>query len=185
MIEPRSECGLVSRKSANLPGCLDLNESSAESSCQWRGAVLVSLLAVFLVLFMVACKRGAREGHGLLPPPPAGQLPVAGGEPTAPFDQQLAKGVLARSVLRTPGPSDTEIQIRDIIVGPHAETRLETLPGMVIVDVRSGTGSLSVGTKTMQLSMQQPVSLQGGETGVLRGGDRVPLALRLYVVKGK
>jgi|HubBroStandDraft_3_1064219.scaffolds.fasta_scaffold119336_1 hypothetical protein len=127
----------------------------------------------------------APEGHGLLPESPADQTISAAAAPSRPFDQPLGKGALGRTVFQTPGPSKTEITVSDVVVGPHEEGSLPTATGPVLIDVRSGSGSVAADGKTLDLSSERLISVSAGAAITLKNSGDAPLVLRLYTVEGK
>jgi hypothetical protein len=151
----------------------------------YSSLVVPRIFLVFLVFTTaLACNRKAKDGRGLLPPAPAGQATSAVASP-APFDQTLGTAAFARTVFRTAGPASLEVTIRDVIIGPHAEAQLPLPAGPVVIDTRSGAGTASAGTKTADLSMQQPASFPAGTPIALKNGEGTPLVLRLYLLEGK
>lgn len=139
-----------------------------------------------LLLFALASCNGlpqAPQGGGPLPaPPPADDFinPTA-----APFERSDGKAAFARTVAVMPGPGRTTVQIRDLIVGPHGEAQFAALRGPMVVDARSGTGSVSLGDRTLKLSRENPASIAAGARPVARNDGDTPLVLRLYVVEGR
>ena len=150
-----------------------------------RTLVVFRIFLVFLFFTAVlACNRTAPDGRGLLPPAPQGQATSTVASPS-PFDQTLGTAAFARTLFHTAGPANLEVTVRDVIIGPHAETQLPAPAGPVVIDTRSGTGTVSAGAKTAELSMQQPASLPAGMAIALKNGGGTPLVLRLYMLEGK
>jgi len=141
--------------------------------------------AAVLLLVLASCNlQGplAPQGGGPLAPPPPADDYI---NPTsAPFERSDGKAAFARTVAVMPGPGRTTVQIRDVIVGPHGEAQFALLRGPMVVDARSGTGSISAGDRTLKLSRETPASLAAGARPVARNDGDVPLVLRLYVVEG-
>ena len=151
----------------------------------YRRPVVFRVFLVFLFFTAVlACNRKAQDGRGLLPPAPPGQATSTVAS-SAPFDQTLGTAAFARTVFHTAGPANLEVTVRDVIIGPHAEAQLPPPPGPVVIDTRSGAGTVSAGAKTAELSMQQPASLAAGMAIALKNGGGTPLVLRLYMLEGK
>jgi hypothetical protein len=127
----------------------------------------------------------ALEGHGLLPEAPPDQTSSAAAAPQEPFDQSLGKGAFARTVFQTLGPSNTEITVWDVIVGPHAEGSLAAAAGPAIIDVKSGAGSATADQKTLDLSSEHQASFPAGAAITLKNDGDTPLVARLYTLEGK
>ena len=144
------------------------------------------LLLFLLLLALSACQpQKAVEGHGLLPEAPPDQTTSAAPAPQAPFDQPLGKAAFSRTVFQTQGPSNIEITVRDVIVGPHAEGPLAAAAGPVIIDLNSGSGGATAEGKTLELSSERPVSFPAGAAITLKNSGDVPLVARLYTLEGK
>lgn len=147
------------------------------------------VLSVFVCLILFVCSgcqpQKALEGHGLLPEAPADQNTSAASAPRLPFDQSLGGAAFARTVFQTPGPSNTQITVRDVVVGPHAEGSLTTTAGPAFIDVKSGTGSAKAAGKSLELVSDHPVSVPAGEAFTIKNSGDTPLVARLYVVEGK
>jgi hypothetical protein len=148
----------------------------------WRRA----LAAPLLLLAVSACQPPkAQEGHGLLPPAPADQVTSAAPAPAAPFDQSLGKAAFARTVFRSPGPSNTEITVRDAIVAPHADAQLAASAGPVLIDLQAGGGTVDGGGKSVELDSLHPAAFPAGAAVTLKNTGDVPLVVRLYTLEGK
>jgi hypothetical protein len=121
----------------------------------------------------------------LLPPAPADQIAAPGPAPAAPFDQKLGNAAFARTVFQTAGPSNTEITIRDAIVGPHAEGQLSASGGPVLIDLHAGTGGAEVGGRGVELNLHHPAAFPAGTAVTLKNTGDTPLVVRLYTLEGK
>ena len=56
-----------------------------------------------------------------------------------------------RTIFRDQGPDNSNIEIREVIIGARALVRLDPLPGPALIDLRSGEGSLQAGDRSIQL----------------------------------
>jgi len=152
-------------------------------SLVWCRFPAVPLL--LLLLAVSACQpQKALEGRGLLPVPPADQLTAGGPAPLAPFDQPLGNAAFARTVFRTPGPANIEVTVRDAIVAPHAEGQLPASAGPVLIELNSGSGSAVAGSKTLDLSSEQPAAFPAGAVITLKSSGDIPLVVRFYTLEG-
>jgi hypothetical protein len=149
---------------------------------RWRRFVAAPLL--FLTLLACAPDK-AREGRGVLSPAPADQVNSAAAAQAFPFNETLGSAGFARTVFHSTGPANTEITVRDAIVGPHAEAQLPASAGPLLIDLKSGSGSADAGGKTTGLSEQQPASFPANVAITLKNGGGTPLVVRLYVLEGK
>lgn len=142
---------------------------------------------VFVVLslaaFSAAWAQDQEPGMGELPPP-SPDLPIFVGKPAPhPLEAVAGQAVAARVLFEGPGPDNTRITIREMLIGPGAEASLDPLPGPALIDPRSGAGTLRTSEGSQQLEIAAPVSVaQGASIQFINdGGD--PLLLRLYVVE--
>lgn len=143
------------------------------------------LLFLLLLIAASGCKpEKALEGHGILPDAPADQTAFAVEPAKAPFDQPLGEAAFARTVFQTTGPSNIAITVRDVIVGPHAEAALAAA-GPVVIDVNSGSGSATAGSKTLELNLGGAVSFPAGVAIALKNSGDISLVLRVYTLEGK
>lgn len=140
--------------------------------------------ASLVLLVLSSCKTKAREGTGLLPPPPAGKLVAVGTGPRFPY-QQVGPSAFARTFFQNAGPSDTDIQLRDVVVAPHAEARFDPFPGPMIVDLLSGKGGVTAGDKNADLDFERPASLPAAMVVTFKNTGEAPLMLRLYLIEAK
>jgi hypothetical protein len=135
------------------------------------------------VVVLVSCRANeSASGRGLLPPPPPGPEVVAAPPPAAPFDQAVGARAVARTVFDGPGPSGTGVEIRDVVVGPHAGADLPPLQGPAVADVHAGRGQAVAGDRVLALSADGPVTLPGSTAIKVANPGDLPLSMRLYVL---
>jgi hypothetical protein len=88
-----------------------------------------------------------------------------------------------RTILQGQGPNNSNIEIREIIIGARAFVRLDPLPGQALVDLRSGEGSLQAGDRPIQLGVSNVISVASGVPIEFRNSSDVPSVLRIYLVE--
>jgi hypothetical protein len=150
------------------------------------------LLLVLLVVSTAAwfayryANRRAFLASGPLPSP-SGQVTFAGSTPEHSF--HLKEGnVLARIVFEMAAPSNSHIQVRDVMLPPNAKSKLPALPGPALVEVYSGEGTMSVGEKAEKgdgLTAGNMRSVPAGQMLAFENQGALPLVLRLYVFEAK
>lgn len=151
-------------------------------------------LLLVLVFLVIASWLGYRYANrsaflatGPLPPPPSAQVPFAGSTPEHSF--HLEEGnVLARTVFEASAPSNSHVQVRDVMLPPKAKSKLAALPGPALVEVYSGDGNLAVGEKeerTDRLTAGNMRSVPAGQVLAFDNQSALPLVLRLYVFEVK
>ena len=147
---------------------------------------LCSAVIAVLVFGAFGCQpQKALEGHGLLPPAPSGQDTSTAPAPATPFTQTDGKAAFARMMLQTAGPANTQITVRDLIVGPRGDAQLTIADSASLIEVYSGAGSVASGTITVALTLHQPVILPEGSRANINNSGDAPLMVRLYTVEGK
>jgi hypothetical protein len=144
------------------------------------------LAAVLLSAALCACGgRKAVEGHGLLPSAPAGQTKAIGPPPKAVFDQALANSAFARTVFQASGPSNLQVTVRDVIIGPHGTVILPATWAPMLLDPVSGTGSAGAGQNTSEVAPYHAITFRAGSAVSVKNTGEAPLVMRLYSFEGK
>jgi hypothetical protein len=96
----------------------------------------VSYLGV-VVLSLAVCWAawGQDPGPGIGElPPPSPDLPISAGQPaTHPFAAMSGQAAASRVLFEGAGPNNTEIVIREMLIGPGADVRLDALRGPALV----------------------------------------------------
>jgi len=119
-----------------------------------------------------------------LPTPPPGELKFAGIPPAHPFEKQDGNH-FARTVFETDGPSNSHIEVRDVLIPPHAKATVAALPGPVVIDP-AGTDNvtLSQGGKPEALggAMRQ---VPAGQALAFENSNSQPVTVRLYVIRSR
>jgi len=98
--------------------------------------------------------------------------------------RSIAPGLLARTryVAERMGPYTLEVW--DLMVGPGKTSEKARLPGAAVVEVRSGTGILSSGGKSVDLRMGTTASLAEAADFALGNNDKeAPLILRATLIR--
>jgi hypothetical protein len=154
-----------------------------------------SLICTALLLSLVACAAGcAKQGTETPPtvvdrplptPPPAGEIKFAGVPPAHPFAKQ-AGNYYGRTVFETDGPNNSHIEVRDILIPPHAKSALEALPGPAVMDPAGAAKvTLSIADKPESLAEGTMRSLPAGQAIALENSDARPAMVRLYIFRSR
>lgn len=146
----------------------------------------------FLVTMLLSASLGS-AGTAFGTPTQSEGEPIAGtpitpprltsSEPRDPY-RSLAPGLLARTryVAERTGPY--RLEVWDLMVGPGKASEKTRLPGAAVVEVRSGTGTLSSGDKSIDLRTGTTVPLAEAADLTLRNADpEAPLILRATVIR--
>lgn len=123
--------------------------------------------------------------EGQLAPEVPSPSQLVTGEPRDAY-RSFATGLLVRTRF-APADKDARyaIEIWDAMVGPGKASEKARLPGAAVVEVRSGTGVLTVGGKPHQLRAGATASIDDGADFTLTNSDKdSPLILRVTVIRG-
>jgi hypothetical protein len=119
-------------------------------------------------------------------PPPSADLPIFAGKPvTHPFEVASGQAAATRVLFEGAGPENTQVIIREMLIGPGAETRLGALPGPALIDTRSGGGTLRAGEHSEQLQIATPLSVAPGTPIQIINDGEDSLLIRLYIVEAR
>jgi hypothetical protein len=142
-----------------------------------------AIIALAFAAGGAAWGQDQEPGVGELPPPPP-DLPLFAARPVArPFEQVQGQPGASRILFEGPGPDNTQVTIRELLIGPKGHLRLEALRGPALIDARSGTGRLQLGDQSALLQIATARSVAPGvPIEVSNDGDDT-LVLRLYVVE--
>ena len=143
----------------------------------------LGFFALSLAAFSPAWAQDQEPGMGELPRPSA-DLPIFADKPVAhPFEPVSGQAAATRVLFEGAGPDNTQITIREMLIGPGAEVHLDAAPGPTLVDPRSGAGILRAGEHTEQLQIAAAISVAPGVPIQLINQGDDSLLLRLYIVE--
>lgn len=140
---------------------------------------------IALVLAVSGLALGQDNSHsetGPLPPPPSDATAYVGQPPAIPFEKLGTQDGSMRTIFRGQGPNNSNIEVRELIIGARALVRLDPLPGSALVDLRSGEGSLQAGDRPVELGVSNVISVTSGVPLEFRSSSDVPSVLRIYLV---
>jgi hypothetical protein len=136
---------------------------------------------------MTACRGRSHDAfvaHGPLPPPPPGPLKFAGAPPEHPFHKEPGN-VFERTIFQTDGPNSSRIEIRDLLVPPRTKSQIAALPGPAVLEIATGTATMSLGEKPESIVSGAMRSVPGGKPVQVENPDDHPAILRLYVIQAR
>jgi hypothetical protein len=150
-----------------------------------------SLLLISVILTMTNASwcqpvsdHPAFVARGLLPSPAPGALKFAGRIPTHPFHLEASK-VLSRTVFSTIGPSNSQVEIRDVFVPPHGNNELAAVPGPTLVDVYFGGGTVLIAGTRQKLTAGDTIVVAADEVLKFEPSGVGPMVLRLYIFEAR
>jgi len=145
----------------------------------------VAVCAGLLVSF-TACKQRPKTDRidvktSLLPEAAAEEKNLSAYQPAKPF-AVAGNNVLGRTVFQADAAAGYRVEVRDWKVAPGKQTDSNTLPGAAFVEVRSGAGSLQLGTQKQDLQLGAVVSISQGDAFTIANTSPGPLTLRVYLI---
>ena len=136
---------------------------------------------------LTGCKayseRGAK-GVGLLPKPTSAELHLSKYQPKNPYSQ-LAPGLLSRKLFETTGPKGSRIEINDLLVGPKQHSASVTFPGLAICEVKSGQGTMKVGSNDQKLELGTTFTIPKETPVAIENATEVPLAIQVHMIRAE
>ena len=146
----------------------------------------ITLFAVVLaVAFQAACRGSSGGGTGPLPsPPPPEQMKLSNYEPQKGFTQ-VSPGLATRTVyVVEPTAKDPyHVEVQDVLVAPGREAVSIPLQGAATFEVRSGSGTATIGARSQELGTGSTFSVSEGDALKIAAKADGPISLRAYVVK--
>jgi hypothetical protein len=104
-------------------------------------------------------------------------------EPRDPY-RSIAPGLLARTRYVADRTGPYTLEVWDLMVGPGKTSEKARLPGAAVVEVRSGTGILSSGGKSVDLRLGATAPLAEAADFSLGNTDKeAPLILRATLIR--
>ena len=103
-----------------------------------RPPLFAALALVAAAIAVVAPRAGAQSAAA------PGQRQVQPAQPAPPF-RQLAPGLLARTRFVADSAGSPRVELWDLLVGPGRRSGPASLPGGAVLEVRGGSGRISVG----------------------------------------
>jgi hypothetical protein len=152
-----------------------------------KGKFLYSALfaALSTAGLQTACGGSRGSATGPLPPPPRPeQMKLLDYQPQKAF-VQVSPGLSTRSIFVVePTTKDPyHVDVLDILVAPGKEAVSVPVQGAGVFEVRTGSGTATIGQKSQDLGAGSTFSVSEGESLKIAAKADGPMALRAYVVK--
>jgi hypothetical protein len=126
-----------------------------------------------------------RENAAPLPEPPPNAPSFVESVPIVPFSRLENQNGSIRTVFQGVGPGGVEIELRDVIVAPHASVRFDSIKGPVVIDTRSGEGRMTMGDRSATLDVANVASMAADGAIEVQNKGETPLVMMIYVVEGR
>jgi mannose-6-phosphate isomerase-like protein (cupin superfamily) len=130
----------------------------------------------------VACTP--RQKTRPLPEVPADDKNFSSYQPTTPY-LQAGANLLSRTVFAADGPAGYRVEVQDLMVAPHKNTDVTTLPGAAFFEVRYGSGALVEGSKRQEIKNGSTFSVPQGQAFTLENTSELPLVARVHIVMAR
>jgi hypothetical protein len=95
--------------------------------------------------------------------------------------KEAGENLLARTIVETPGPDGTRIEVRDLFVTPGRAATKVSLPGPAILEVLGGEGKITIGDNSQELAQGNSIALAQDATGSIESRGISPLLLRARI----
>lgn len=142
-----------------------------------------SIALIIAVSGLALGQDASQIDTGPLPPPPSGAAAYVGQPPAIPFQRLGTQDGSTRTIFQGQGPTNSNIEIREVIIGARTLVRIDPLPGQALVDLRSGEVSLQAGDRSIQLGLSNIISVAPGMPLEFRNSSDVSSVLRIYLVE--
>lgn len=129
-------------------------------------------------------QRGAK-GTELLPKASPGERNFSSYQPKNPYEQ-LAAGIMTRTLFEASSGTGYRVVVDDLLVGPGKHSESVSLPGMAVLEVRSGNGLITIGRgKPRDLKLGSTFTLPEGESFAIDNKAEDAIAIRVHVFKAE
>src|ERR1700730_15866119 len=125
--------------------------------------IIFSLLMATALAMLVCLQAGCqsepeRQATPLLVEGRPDETNFSSYAPTNPY-KEAGKNLLARTILGTPGPAGTRIELRDLFVAPGTTAEKVSLPGPAVLEVLGGEGKITTAEKSQELTQGTSITL--------------------------
>jgi hypothetical protein len=150
-----------------------------------RRALPSTIIALTIAACGMAWGQDRERGSGELPSP-SQDAPVFAGQPVAhPFEPLQGQPAATRVLFEGPGPDNTQIVIRELLIGPKGHVHLDALRGPALIEAQSGNGRLRAGERLGELQIATATSVATGMPIELSNDGDDTLVIRLSVVEAR
>lgn len=97
---------------------------------------------------------------------------------------QAPSGHFGRTLYQSDGPPGYRVEVQDLSVASKKRVDSISLPGAAFLDVRSGSGIITVAEKKQELIVGSSFSVNQGQSFALEATSDYPLTVRVYLIAG-
>jgi hypothetical protein len=107
--------------------------------------------------------------------------------PTGEFLKQIAPGLLGRPIYTAEAPAGAyRVQVWEFLVGPGNRSEPTTFPGGLVLEVRSGSGAITVDDKRQDVRIGTTLAVHDGSRFAVENTDKqASLSLRGVVISAQ
>jgi len=146
--------------------------------------------SMFAFLGLSGCSRSPERQQGKIPIEKTRPLPeIAASDktfssyrPAIPYEE-LQPNVLTRTIFDAAGPSGFRVEVRDLQVDAKKKGENIQLPGAAFLEVRGGSGVLTMADKRQDLPLGSTFSVPQGQSITLEATSDQPLTIRVRLVR--
>jgi len=131
------------------------------------------------------CRGSGSNSGGPLPSPsPSEQSKASDYQPQNSF-AEISPGLSTRTVfvVEPTAKNPYHVDVLDILIAPDQQAVQVPLSGAGVFEVRTGSGTATIGQKSQELSVGSTFSVSDGEVLKIEAKRDGPITLRAYVVK--
>jgi hypothetical protein len=150
----------------------------------------LAVLQVFFCAFLsLICATGCEswfqhggKGMGTLPQTPVSEDKFSKTEPAKPFSK-FVDGLATRTLFQTSDETGTQVEVRDLLIGPRQKTESASLPGGAVLEIRSGDGTIQIGEKQQELKPGATLSVPERAAVTIENKSDIPMTIRAFLFK--
>jgi mannose-6-phosphate isomerase-like protein (cupin superfamily) len=150
----------------------------------------LAVARVFSCAFLsIVCASGCEswfqhggKGVGTLPQTPVSEANFSKTEPAKPFSK-FADGLATRTLFQASDGAGTQVEVRDLLIGPGQKTESTSLPGAAVLEIRSGGGTIQIGEKQQELTSGATLSVPEKAAFTIENKSDVPMTIRVFLFK--
>lgn len=156
-----------------------------------RASPLVLVPILSCVFLCVLCESGCeswlqhgKKGTGALPQTPVNEANFSKTEPAMPFSK-FANGLATRTLFQVSDGAGTQVEVRDLLIGPRQKTESTSLPGAAVLEIRSGEGTIRIDERLLELTPGSTHSVPEKAAFVIENKSDLPMTIRAFLFRAE
>jgi hypothetical protein len=142
-------------------------------------------------LLSILCASGCdswfqhgRKGVGALPQTPVSEANFSKTEPAMPFSK-FADGLATRTLFQASDGVGTQVEVRDLLIGPRQKTERTSLPGAAVLEIRSGGGTIQIGDRQQELPLGSTLTVPEKAAFTIENKSDLPMTIRGFLFRAE